>query len=168
MIFTPLLSAAVTLDIAGQAALQELVGSDSTFPEFVSGLLGAVMTIAALLVLLYLVWGAFEWISAGGDSGKIEKARTKITQSIVGILVLSSALALFFALEQFLGLKILGGTSSGPRSSGGSSDSNAQRLLDATNNNSSGSTGNSLLDRLQNGESAQDTADQLLEDKRGN
>lgn len=48
----------------------------------------AIIFVGGLSVLLYLVWGAVEWISAGGDSGKIQKARDKMTQGVVGMIVL--------------------------------------------------------------------------------
>jgi len=65
------------------------------------------MVIASLLVLLYLIWGAMEWITAGGDSGKVEKARSKMFNAIIGIIVLAATTAIFMLVQQFLGLTIL-------------------------------------------------------------
>lgn len=45
-------------------------------------------SIGALLVLLYFVWGAFDWITSAGDKGKIEAARNKMLNAFIGLLLL--------------------------------------------------------------------------------
>lgn len=105
MLSLPLLST-VQLNIGEEAQTAELSGASTTFGGFVSSILQASMIVAAVIVLLYFVWAGIDWITAGGDSGKIEKARTKITQSIIGIIVLASVVALFALLQNFLGIKV--------------------------------------------------------------
>ena len=61
--------------------------------------------VAGLLVLLNLIIGAFNWISAGGDTGKLEKARTRIMNSIIGIIVLAAAMAILQLLFNLLNLE---------------------------------------------------------------
>jgi hypothetical protein len=118
----PLLQGTVQLNIGEEAQTAELSGATSTFGDFVSSILQGAMVVAALLLLLFLIWAAIDWITAGGDSGKIEKARQKITQSIIGIIVLASVVALFTLVQNFLGIKIFNfdtGSAgpTGPRSS---------------------------------------------------
>lgn len=100
------------LDFRQEALEQELQGATEEAPNVAFGsLLGSVLSfvfaIATILVLLYLIWGALEWITASGDQSKLQKARDKITQSIIGIIVLSATIALFMVLQQFLGVCIL-------------------------------------------------------------
>jgi hypothetical protein len=87
--------------------------------------LKAAMVIAAILLLLYLVWGAIEWITSGGDSGKVESARNRIMQALVGILVLASVIAIFNFVQNFLGINVLNisGSGGGNWSDGGSEGS---------------------------------------------
>ncbi|HYD34891.1 MAG TPA: hypothetical protein VD999_02390 [Vitreimonas sp.] len=96
---------------AGQGALPGVDGSVTKagdgFGAFLGSVLSGVMVVAALLVLLYLVWGAITWITAGGDKGQIEKARNKITGAIIGIIVLASTIALFVVLQNFLGINVV-------------------------------------------------------------
>lgn len=54
-----------------------------------------VIVVGAVLVLGYLIWGGIDIITAGGDSGKIEKARNKIMFAVIGLIVLASAWAIF-------------------------------------------------------------------------
>jgi hypothetical protein len=107
----------VTINLKDQAAADNLSGATTTFGSFFESLLGGIMFIAALLVLFYLIWGAIEWITAGGDQSKIQKGRDRIVQSIIGIIVLASTLALFGLVQSFLGLEVLNFGPPNPRSS---------------------------------------------------
>jgi hypothetical protein len=129
----------LSLDIGTAARDGELTGATSTIGEVISSLLSGVMVIGALMLLMYLIWGGIEWISAGGDSGKIQKARDKITQSVIGLIVLASSVAIFSLVQQFVGVEALqvdGGSSSGGSNaaqSGGAA--NARRGFFSQNGN---------------------------------
>ena len=74
--------------------------------ELFNSLLTLVLLGAALLVFFYLIWGAIDWIVSGGDKGKTEDARKKITASLVGLAILSSAFALMQVVAYFLGINV--------------------------------------------------------------
>lgn len=106
---------AQTLDIGGQAVQQQLPGSagytagapGGGFGGILGTILSGIMVVAALMVLLYLIWGAIEWITSGGDKAKTEKARQRMTTAVIGIIVLASTLAIFMFVQNLLGLSIL-------------------------------------------------------------
>lgn len=84
----------------------------------------AILTIGTLAVLYYLLYGAFSWITAGGEKGKIEEARTMMTQGIVGLVILASVFMIFGMVLNFLGLRDrfnignYGGTATGGQTGG--------------------------------------------------
>ena len=104
---------ALTLDIAGEASSQGLSGanlhsrSDGGFGIFFGNIMTVAMTLAAILVLGFLVWGSIEWITSSGDKGKVEGARNKISNAIIGLIILAATTAVFMLLQQFLGIKVL-------------------------------------------------------------
>ncbi len=104
---------AITLDIAGEASKQGLQGSqyhsssDGGFSILLGNLMSAAMVVAVILVLAFLLWGGIEWITSGGDKGKMESARNKISNAIVGIIILAAVTALFTLVQQFLGIDLL-------------------------------------------------------------
>ncbi len=83
------------------------VEHNQQFANIIGSLLSAVMVIALILVLLYLVWGAIGWITAGGDSSKVNEARNKMVQAVIGIIVLAATLAIFSFVQYFLGVEAL-------------------------------------------------------------
>lgn len=50
-----------------------------------------IFTVAILLVLFYLILGAFNWITSGGDKEKIKGARGTIIHALVGLAILALA-----------------------------------------------------------------------------
>lgn len=96
-----------TIDFAGGAEAANLPGASTDFAGWLARILGFALVIAALLVFMYLIWAGIDWISAGGDSGKVQKARERITGAIIGIIVLASSVGIFMLVQQFLGIKVL-------------------------------------------------------------
>ncbi len=100
---------ALSLDFATEANTQQLPGAknantaDAGFGIWLGSLMSAVMMISGVLVLFYLLWGGIEWITSGGDKGKTEAARNKITAAVIGLIVLASSTAIIMVLQQFLG-----------------------------------------------------------------
>lgn len=126
----PTVDANATFNIGETAAELELpyANEDSidqdnyrqNFADLIGSLLSVVMAIAMLSLLLMLVWGGLEWITAGGDKSKLESARSRIMQSIIGVVVLASAVAIFSLMQQILGVCVL---NFGPYSCSGTSSS---------------------------------------------
>lgn len=66
------------------------------------------------VVLLGLVlYGGFLWMTAGGNSDNIEKAKQIISASVIGLAIVLSA----YALASFVMVKLLGATTSGAATS---------------------------------------------------
>jgi ABC-type multidrug transport system fused ATPase/permease subunit len=93
------------LPYADQVALEG--GGGQVVANIISSLLSVALIIAAVLVLLYLIWGAIEWISSSGDSGKIEKARNRIMQAIIGLIVLAAVIAVLALMQTLLGVTLI-------------------------------------------------------------
>ncbi len=74
--------------------------------QLLSSFIGAAILIAALLVFGYLVLGGIQWITSGGDKGKTESARNKITAALVGLAIVASAYALMQIIAYFFGVNI--------------------------------------------------------------
>ena len=51
--------------------------------------------IAGLAVLIYLLSGALNWITSGGDKEKLAKAQQKITNAVIGIIIVVVVLSVF-------------------------------------------------------------------------
>jgi|GEM_PF-394391 len=60
----------------------------STMELIISNVLGLITVLGGALFITYFLLGAVGWITAGGDSGKITKARDQIIHGVIGLLIL--------------------------------------------------------------------------------
>ncbi len=78
-----------------------------TFEKIFSTGLGAITLIAALYFLGVILVAAFSWLSAGGDSGKIEKARDSIVNGVIGLMIIVAAYAVIGVIGSIMGIDVL-------------------------------------------------------------
>lgn len=78
----------------------------TTLGNFVGNVLLLVFGLGLLVVLVMLIWGAFEWITSGGDKEAVGKARNRIINALIGMAVLAIAFALARVAGQFTGIDI--------------------------------------------------------------
>jgi len=72
----------------------------------ISNIVGLLFLFGFLLSLLYLLMGGLQWITAGGEKAQLESARNKITNAIIGLIVVAATYAIFTLVGQFLGLDV--------------------------------------------------------------
>ncbi len=63
-----------------------------------------VLAVSGLITFFFLLVGGVQWIMAGGDKEGTEKARKRITASLVGLAIVFSTYALAFLIGQVFGL----------------------------------------------------------------
>lgn len=59
----------------------------TTGGQFVLQLLETAFFAAGFMAFFYMVWGAFQYITASGKKDELQKARSKITYAIIGLMV---------------------------------------------------------------------------------
>jgi amino acid transporter len=92
----------------------------------VPGLLGAALTIAFAVFVFLLIFAGIQWITAGGDKGKVESAQKKLTGAIIGIVIVISAWAILSLVKNFFNLNSSGS------GSGSTSDSSCLSICQKT------------------------------------
>lgn len=79
-------------------------GHITTLGDVISKVVPAIFSIAALIVIIWFLIGAYNYITSAGDKEKVSGARGQITHAIIGlILLLLSYIALPFIFSS-LGL----------------------------------------------------------------
>src|SRR3989304_6828731 len=78
------------------------------FNTIVPRLINIGFIVAAVVFVFIFIFGAFGWITAGGDKGKLAEARARITHAIVGLLILLIIYFIVQLVNYILGLNIGG------------------------------------------------------------
>lgn len=104
----------ISLYLSGQFLTSKVLADDYTvekvkvgftIPDFSAVLTFIVRTffvIAGLMAVLYLLLGAFSWITSGGNKESVDKAREKIQAALIGVILIFAVLAVVGVLEQVL------------------------------------------------------------------
>lgn len=74
----------------------------------VVNVLNLFFTVGGVGVVIYFVWGAVDWILSGGDKEKVASARKKMTNSLIGLVLLSLSFVLINIIGQIVGFNPLG------------------------------------------------------------
>lgn len=79
-------------------------GDIKSLGEGTQRLVGPFFSLAASLVVIYFLLGAFKYLKSGGNKEEIEGARQMITHAIVGFIILMFAFLILQFIPQFFRL----------------------------------------------------------------
>lgn len=95
------------------AVLRNLLEKDPTgagaISVFLSNFITLIYSIAAIVLLFMIIWGAFEWLTSGGDKEKVASAQRRIISAIIGIILFAAAFAIISVLGAFTGFRFFKG-----------------------------------------------------------
>lgn len=104
MVFSPV--AALNVGAAGigdaAATVKKVAGSDGmgykTEDVAIEVVVGkAIQVLLGLLGIIFLIltiYGGFKWMMAGGDTGEVAKAKSVLTNGVIGLVIVLSAYAI--------------------------------------------------------------------------
>ncbi len=75
--------------------------------EIVSTIVGFLTVLTGLWFFIIFITGGLSYISAGGESGKLDEARKKMTNGVIGVIIVVAAYSVIFIVGKVLGLDIL-------------------------------------------------------------
>lgn len=73
----------------------------------VQRLITLTLIIAVIVFFFTFLAGGIQWIVSGGDKAKTEAARGKITNAVVGLILIFALWAILSLIETFFGLDII-------------------------------------------------------------
>lgn len=79
----------------------------SFFAKAIPSAIGLAFVIGVLIFFFTIIIGAIQWISSGGDKQALESARGKISNALIGIIVLFATFAVIRLIQIFFGITIL-------------------------------------------------------------
>lgn len=77
------------------------------FNQVIRNIIGILTIVAGIWFIFQFITGGISWLTAGGDKAKIESAQKKITQAIIGLVIIIIAIFIIDLIGSLLGLEIL-------------------------------------------------------------
>lgn len=79
---------------------------EATDPRIAAALfIRGVLTLMGTLVLAYMVWGGFLWMTAAGDQDQVEKAKKTIARTTIGLVIILSSYAVTLFASRLVELR---------------------------------------------------------------
>ena len=70
--------------------------------KIVSTIIGILTVVAAIWFIFQFIIAGFQWIQSGGEKNNLSEARDKITNSLIGLIIVVSA----YAISYFIALSL--------------------------------------------------------------
>lgn len=89
-------------------AIPALTGNGGRdFARYIAIFWQFMVIVGGLAVLLYLIWGALDWIFAGNNPDRMTRAKTKLFDGIFGLVLLVLSYLIIKIISTVTGLDIL-------------------------------------------------------------
>ncbi len=75
--------------------------------SILSNTIGFLTILAGLFFLVYFIVAGITWITAGGDAKKAEDARSRMTNGVIGLVIVVASYSIVFIIGQVLGIDVL-------------------------------------------------------------
>ena len=92
---------------AGQTLTAGSTDAITPLPTLIGGIIGVLLGILGIILVVYIVQAGIMYMTAAGDSTKVDKAKKMITQAVVGIIIIVAA----YSISQFVINQISSATS---------------------------------------------------------
>jgi len=99
------LSTNVTQEITNNAdVVQEKAGYDPnvTVGSVVGAVIKGFLALLGVIFVVLIVIAGFNWMTAGGDEEKINKAKSTLSAAVIGLLIVISAYAITYFVFKYL------------------------------------------------------------------
>jgi hypothetical protein len=85
----------------------DIAGSTSAIEKLMSNILVMLTVVAGMAFVLYFLLGGLNWITAGGDKGKIDKAKGMMTNGAIGLIIIALSYSITWIVGKAIGIDIL-------------------------------------------------------------
>lgn len=87
---------AQALDFTGQlGGTAEQAGyTEATLVDIISSLISVILSILGVLMLIFMLYAGFLWMTAGGDSKQVDKAKETMVRTVIGLIIIVGSYAI--------------------------------------------------------------------------
>ncbi len=81
-------------DLVGDVGGEAGITTEATLPQIVGSIINVVLGFLGILLLVYLLWGGFKWMTSGGSEDGVKEAQTMIKNAIIGLIIVMASYAI--------------------------------------------------------------------------
>jgi hypothetical protein len=78
------------------STIGEQVGADAdnSLPELIGNVIKVLLSVLGIVFVILVVYAGFLYLTAGGEDAKVGKAKTMLTQAVIGLILIVAAYAI--------------------------------------------------------------------------
>jgi D-alanyl-lipoteichoic acid acyltransferase DltB (MBOAT superfamily) len=69
-------------------------GSRLSLLDILVSLINLLLALSGVVILIFMLYGGFLWMTAGGQEDQVKKAKTIISNSVIGLIIVLSAFSI--------------------------------------------------------------------------
>jgi hypothetical protein len=104
LITTQTVYAGITNPVAGPLGTGQ---PESALATTVANVWRASLVLGSIGFVLYFAWGALRWMTAEGDKAKFEEGRHKISNALIGLILIAASVAIVQLIGRLLNIGFL-------------------------------------------------------------
>ena len=90
---------------ATQAGLAETSG-EAGLTNIITSVIGGLLYFAATILLVFIIWGGYMWMTAGGNEQQVEKGQKYIKNAVIGYIIIAAS----YLIVQLVSTELIGQT----------------------------------------------------------
>lgn len=68
--------------------------TEDTFARFLGEIVQTILSFVGVIFALLIIYAGIQWMTAGGDSGSVEKAKSILKNSVIGLIIVLLAMGI--------------------------------------------------------------------------
>lgn len=90
-------------DLLKQVGDQAQISGGKDLPSIIALIINVILTLVGVILLVLIVYAGFIWMTAQGDSKKVDEAKTTLKNAIIGLIITLAAYAISsFVIENIV------------------------------------------------------------------
>lgn len=88
-------------------ALPSSAGANVDLVKVVTNIINWVMGLLGLVAVVVIIWAGFLWMTAGGNEDQLKKAKDKVIQGVIGLVMIMAAWSIAYFVISTVGSKFI-------------------------------------------------------------
>ncbi|MEI7498468.1 MAG: hypothetical protein WCK11_04250 [Candidatus Falkowbacteria bacterium] len=91
------------LNLLGDCAAYDTSSPENKFLNTIGLVVNVFLSLLGIIFIILIIYAGYNWMTAAGDKAKVDKGKTMIWESIIGLLIVLGAFAIWkFVLYNFI------------------------------------------------------------------
>jgi len=88
--------------VGGSAGFNDEGDPEATFSDALGTIIGALLSLLGVIFVVLMLYGGFNWMTAGGREEKVNVAKDTIRRAIIGLIITISSYAIWFFIYYYV------------------------------------------------------------------